>query len=103
VDFGHGSDPGALTATDGPGFAHVGATVRAVFPGATVAPWILMGATDSRYFAPIADAVCRFAPLTTSLADLGRIHGTGERVAVADAAGAVAFFRRLITDYRGRH
>ena len=102
VDYGHGSDPDSLTPVEGPGFRHVAATAPAVFPGATVTPWILVAATDARYFAPIADAVCRFAPLTTSLADLGRIHGTGERMAVADAAGAVAFFRRLITDYRGR-
>ena len=103
VDYGQGSDPGALTPIDGSGFRHVAATATATFPDATVAPWILTAATDARYFAPIADAVCRFAPLTTSLADLGRIHGTGERMAVADAAGAVAFFRRLISDYRGRN
>lgn len=103
VDFGHGLDPGPLTPVDGAGFGHVAATASAVFPEATVAPWILLGATDSRYFVPISDAVCRFAPLTTSLADLDRIHGTGERLAVADAAGAVAFYRALISGYRGRN
>jgi len=30
------------------------------------------------------------------MSDLSRIHGTGERLAVADAGPAVAFYRRLI-------
>lgn len=75
----------------------VSATIEEVFAGSVVTPWILLGATDSRFFAPIADDVYRFAPFTVTADDMARIHGTAERVRVADAPGAVAFYRGLIT------
>jgi carboxypeptidase PM20D1 len=99
IDFGTTSDPGPLSPLDSPGFHAIATTVGEVFPGVTVAPWILLGATDSRYFVSIADGVYRFAPLTTSLGDLSRIHGTGERIAVADAGRVVTFYRRLVTRF----
>jgi carboxypeptidase PM20D1 len=101
IDFGKTSDPGPLSSIESPGFRSVANAVGEVFPGVTVAPWILMGATDSRYFVPIADGVYRFAPLSTSLGDLSRIHGTGERIAVADAGRVVGFYRALITSLGG--
>jgi carboxypeptidase PM20D1 len=55
-----------------------------------------MGATDSRFFAPIADDVYRFSPFSASPADMTRIHGTGERFPIADADRAVDFFTRLV-------
>ena len=72
-----------------------GSPVR-LFDDVAVAPWILMGATDSRYFAPIAENVYRFTPFRMGPADLSRIHGTGERVRVDDADRAVAFFTTLV-------
>jgi carboxypeptidase PM20D1 len=96
IDFGATSDPGPLSPIDSPGFRAIASAVGEVFPGVTVAPWILMGATDSRYFVAIADGVYRFAPLTTSLGDLSRIHGTGERIALADAGRVVGFYRTLV-------
>jgi carboxypeptidase PM20D1 len=95
-EFGEHSDPAPLSRTDTPGWTSVVETIREVFPGVVPTPWILFGATDSRYFAPIADGVYRFAPFTATPDDLSRIHGTGERVRVTDAPRAVAFYRRLI-------
>ena len=89
-------DPPPLSSTESPAFSIVAGAVGEVFPGVTVAPWILLGATDSRYFRPIADDVYRFAPFAVTPDDMGRIHGTAERVRVEDAPGAVAFYRHLI-------
>jgi len=96
IDFGATSDPAPLSSTDSAGYRIVSGAIGETFPGVVVTPWILFGATDSRYFAPLADGVYRFAPFSVSMSDMSRIHGTGERVAVADAAPAVAFYRRLI-------
>lgn len=96
VGFGVRSDPPPLSSTETPGFAAISATIAEVFPQAAVAPWILLGATDSRYFTSLADGVYRFAPISAAMADLSRIHGTGERLAVTDAAPVVGFYRRLI-------
>jgi carboxypeptidase PM20D1 len=96
IDFGQTSDPAPLSSTATEGFRVISEAIAETFAGVTVAPWILMGATDSRYFAEISDGVYRFAPFTVAMADLSRVHGTGERLAVADAAAVVGFYRRLI-------
>jgi carboxypeptidase PM20D1 len=82
-------------------FRMVADIIDDVFPGVVVAPWIVMGTTDSRYFTPIADAIYRFVPFRVSAADLGRIHGTGERIRISDADGAVAFYRRFLARATG--
>lgn len=93
---GSPADPPPLSSTNSAAFVTLAETIGAVFPGVPVAPWILLGATDSRFFRGIADDVYRFAPFRVTPDDMARIHGTGERVRLADAAGAVAFYRTLI-------
>ena len=90
------ADPSSLSDTGSTAFTLIADTIQDVFPGVAVAPWILMGATDSRYFASISDNVYRFSPFSASPADMTRIHGTGERFPIADADRAVEFFHRLI-------
>ena len=101
IDFGATSDPAPLSSTESTGYRLISRILTEVFHGVTVAPWILLGATDSRYFTPVADVVYRFTPFTAEMSDLARIHGTGERLAVADAAPAVTFYRQLILQAGG--
>lgn len=89
-------DPPPLSATGSAAFGVISETIDEVFADVVVAPWILLGATDSRFFRSIADDVYRFVPFRLTPDDLSRAHGTGERVRLADAAGAVAFYRTLI-------
>jgi carboxypeptidase PM20D1 len=96
ADTRHPGDPSPLSPIEGGGWAAISDTVAEVFPGARPTPWILFGATDSRYFTPIADGVYRFVPFSMTGGDLSRVHGTGERIRLSDAARAVAFYRRLI-------
>jgi carboxypeptidase PM20D1 len=97
LDGGFTSEPSPMSSTESAAFSDVSASIAEVFPGVAIVPWVLMGATDSRYFAGVADNVYRFAPFTVTADDMGRIHGTGERIRATDADGAVAFFRSLIT------
>jgi carboxypeptidase PM20D1 len=90
------SEPSALSDPDSSSFRLIADVIEDVFSGVAVAPWILMGATDSRHFAPIADNVYRFAPFTMTPDDMGRVHGTGERIRLADADRAVTFYSELI-------
>ncbi|MCB2223454.1 MAG: M20/M25/M40 family metallo-hydrolase [Actinobacteria bacterium] len=90
------AEPSAMSDTRSPAFDAVADAIQDVYPGVVVAPWILMAATDSRHFAPLADQVYRFAPFSATPADMTRIHGTGERFPIADADRAVEFTARLI-------
>jgi len=89
------AEPSGFSSTESDAWAVVKASVEETFPEAIVAPWILPGATDSRYFADFAGDVYGFGPFTMDLAE-GGIHGTDERIRTSDAERAVSFFCRLI-------
>ena len=71
-------------------------TIRELFPDTVVAPGLVVGATDSRHFAALADNVYRFAPVRARREDLARFHGTDERISIANYAELIRFYARLI-------
>lgn len=76
-------------------------TVLEVFPDALVMPILCTSGTDSRYFLPHAASVLRFTPIVVGAGDVGRFHGTDERIAEADLGRAVDFYSRLIRNTTG--
>jgi carboxypeptidase PM20D1 len=94
------AEPSTFSATEGDAWDAVASTIAETFPEAVVAPWILTGATDSRYYAGFADEIYGFAPFTTNV-EFSGIHGTDERVRLADAERAVSFFARLVRRLAG--
>lgn len=89
-------EPSSESRIDSAAFAVLSATIHQAFPEAVVAPTLTIGATDSRHYAEVADNVYRFGPHLVGPEDLGRVHGTDERVPVESYARAVAFYERLI-------
>lgn len=85
-----------VSSTESPAWNVMAASVEEIFPEAVAAPWTLVAATDGRYFADISGDVYGFSPFTLAMSDFERIHGTGERIRVADAERAVGFFVTLI-------
>lgn len=81
---------------EGPAYKFLAEQIQASFGGIPVAPDLTTVATDSRHYAPLADAVLRFDPFPFSADDLGRVHGTNERLAVEDLAPAVGFYMHLM-------
>jgi carboxypeptidase PM20D1 len=82
-----------------PAFEYLTHLITATY-GVPVAPDIMTGATDSSHYLPIADAILRFRPYHEESADLARVHGTNERVAVSDLGPATAFYMRLIQELK---
>lgn len=90
------SEPSPESPTDAPAFVRLARTVRAVFPGAVVAPALVLGATDSRRYRSLSPNVYRFLPWHATTEDLHRVHGTNERIGVGEYAGAVRFYATLM-------
>ncbi len=93
--------PGAVEAspvapTAGRGYALIERTVRELHPDTVVAPGLMIGATDSRHMAAIADGVYRFSPIHATSRDLARFHGTDERISLADYSGLIRYYERLL-------
>jgi carboxypeptidase PM20D1 len=91
------SEPSPESSTEVPAYRLLQRTIHEVYPDAAViAPSLVVGATDSRHFAAVADDVYRFMPLRIGPADLKRVHGTDERFEVRQIGPAVDFYRRLL-------
>ncbi len=91
-----GWDAAPVSDTTSAGYRALEETITEVFPDVVVAPWIVIGATDARYFSPVSDTVLRFLPFRMDQAELSGFHGDDERIRLADAEPAVRFYRRLI-------
>jgi carboxypeptidase PM20D1 len=72
--------------------------LREFFPDAVVVPGVVNGATDSRHFQSLATDVYRFSPFTMLKSDLKRIHGTDERIGVADLGIEVRAYERIVKE-----
>ena len=71
-------------------------TLRRIAPGVIVTPWLVVGGTDARHFDKLTSNVYRTGALSLTRADLARIHGTNERVAITDYARNIAFYVTLL-------
>ncbi|SFT32813.1 carboxypeptidase PM20D1 [Geodermatophilus amargosae] len=91
-----GNDPSPVSRTDTEAYAALGAAVRAVYPEAAVAPYLMVQASDARHFAQISDSVYRFMPFDLSRGELDSLHAADERISVAALHRGAVFFRHLI-------
>ena len=96
-------EPPPVSAIDSEWFRTVQRTIQQATPDTViVAPLLVPGTTDARHYARYSDHVYRFLPFRLTPADRTRIHGTDERIALADYAAIVAFYVQLIRN-AGRH
>lgn len=96
VEVLEGSEPSAESRTDNAQFALIARSVGASHPEAATVPYVMMAATDSRYFHRFCPAVYRFAPLAMSAELRATIHGVDERVAVSELERGERFHRALL-------
>jgi carboxypeptidase PM20D1 len=94
--LGFASEPSPVSGTETAGFRIIQRSIRQTFPDAVVAPYLVVGATDARHFHGLSEHVYRFLPVRVTARDLARMHGTDERVSVADYAAAVRFYAQLL-------
>lgn len=89
-------EPSAVSDIRSPSFAVLNRTIRETAPQALVAPALLVAATDSRHYQPLAGNIFRFLPITLRPDDVKRYHGIDERVAIEDYERCVRFYVQLI-------
>ena len=81
---------------DTPFFESLEAVIPRVAPGAVVIPGHTPGTMDARHFAAQGVPTYRFHPFVVDAAERERLHGTDERLAVAELGRAVRFYRLLL-------
>jgi len=95
------TEPSGESDTGAPPFALIQKTLAQVVPGIVVSPNLLSGGTDTKHYVRLSRNIYRFAPIRMKEGDLGRLHGTNERVGIESYAEAVRFFEQLLRNAAG--
>lgn len=100
----HGLEMQVLSASDfttpvdinGAGFSTILNTIACTFPGLPASPYVMTGATDSRFYQEICPNVVRFAPVIYNPEQMKGMHGLNETIEYSCLPGAVDFYKNLI-------
>ena len=84
----------ATTSADHPTFKKIEGLTQQVLPNVLVSPYLVVGATDSRYFRPFSEAVLNFSPMQ----DVKGFHGIDERLGKEDLNRMITFYKLFIQE-----
>lgn len=85
-----------LTDHTGKAFRLAEEAVMATVPGVdTCAPYVMTGASDSRFFARVCDQCIRFLPFTITAEQMDSIHGINEYLDVDTLEPAVDYYKYM--------
>ncbi len=85
-----------VSSTNSQGWKLLRAAAEAEAPGAPVAPFMVVGGTDSRYMKDVSQDTYRFQALRLSTNETKMIHGTNEHITTKNLGSMIRFFTRLI-------
>jgi len=89
-------DPSAVSPTDSWGYHLLATTIRGFDDDILVAPYLVPGGTDARYFYSLSPNVYRFVMIRFNAGTMKRMHGIDEQIAVADYLNAIRFYYAVI-------
>ena len=89
------NDPITEGSTHGSGFKLIQKVLGKTHPGVLTVPFLVTGATDSKYYGDLTKQILRFTPLETRPEDLATIHGVNERVGLDNLKKGLAFYHEL--------
>ena len=95
IDVLDANEPSPISPRDD-AFELIEACVGELFPEAVPTPYVMMAATDSRFFTAICERVYRFAPFRMDRAQRASIHAADEHLRVEDFLLGIDWYRRLI-------
>lgn len=89
-------EPSNSSSADAIGFKLLQQTCAEVFPDAYVAPFLMLGSTDSKHFNDLCDNIYRFFPTRMDSELIGTIHGINERITVKGYMETIAFYETFL-------
>jgi len=97
IELRHGTDPSPVSPWQGEAWRRLSRTVTDTLGADIVAlPYLQLGASDSRFYTGLTDAVYRFAPFHLSRAERDALHAPDERIRVDVWLRGIRFYRALI-------
>jgi carboxypeptidase PM20D1 len=94
-------DASPVSPTDSMGYQLLAETIRGFDDSILVAPNLLSGGTDAKYFYSVSPNVYRFVMVRADADTIKIVHGIDERIAVEDYLTAIRFYYALISRATG--
>ena len=76
----------------------IGSLVGKYYPGAVVAPYLMTGTTDSRWYRNLSDAIYRFIPMPVDSDEMRRVHSENESISEANWLKSIDFMESLLRE-----
>ena len=92
----YGINPSPVSPDDSRGFELIARTIRGMDGDILVAPYMVRGGTDAKYFYDLSPNVYRFMMLRVDPDTIKYVHGIDEHVAVVDYLEAIRFYYHLV-------
>lgn len=92
-----GIDP-TITDDQSDAFRLVEQAIEKVFPGVITSPYLMAGASDSRFMSRVCDNCIRFAPFKISQEQMNSVHGIDENLDIDTLGPAVEFYKFIIKE-----
>lgn len=96
VSMEYAIDPSPVSPTDSWGYELLARTIRGFDDDILVAPYLVQGGTDARYFHAVSPNVYRFIMARATPLTLRRVHGIDEQIAIEDYLTAIRFYYTVI-------
>lgn len=90
------SEPSPVSPSEGPAWDRLAAAIGDVFPDAVVTPYVMLQASDARFFTGVSGHVYRFLPFDLTRAERATLHAIDESIRVSTFLRAIEFFRALL-------
>ena len=90
------NNPSSVSSTESLGFQLIEQTIREFADDALVAPYLVMGGTDSKYFYPLTDSVYRFLMIRLDSSTMNIVHGIDERISIDNYVMGIQYFYELL-------
>ncbi|MFT3934924.1 MAG: M20/M25/M40 family metallo-hydrolase [Chitinophagaceae bacterium] len=87
-------NPSPATSIESAAYKRVESAVYKTIPHVIPTPYLMIGATDSRHYRPIADGVVNFLPMTDSKG----FHGVNERLPIKDLQRSISFMMTIMEE-----
>lgn len=91
------SEPSPISMIENPQYQRIAGAIRALDSNILVAPYLVQGGTDSKYFYSLSDKVYRFLMVRVNNQTLSRIHGIDEQINAADYFNTIKFYHQILT------
>ena len=92
------NEPSPVSPSDGPAYELLARVTEAAFPDAIVTPYVMLAATDARFFTALCPQVYRFTPFRMTKAQRESIHSYDEHLGVEDYLAGIAWYRTLLEE-----